>query len=203
MKPDLIAAFNKCGVDNPESDVLPYCLLSNARLKGIVYGLDASRNVSGLSAEIGCAAGGTSFLIASYNKNRKHIAVDTFEGLVDAGEQDPDLWNGQFSADSLTFEAVKERLSVLGNVEVIKGYFPDCYPLEARFSFVHIDTDTYQSMRTCIDWFIPRMNKGGVIVMDDVIGNGTVGGKKAWAETDKSRLTILQENDKHVIVRVT
>jgi O-methyltransferase len=205
MKPKLKQALFDIGVKHPEQDVLPYCLLSNSRISGIVEGLIASRKVKGATAEVGCASGGTSFIIGTFNKRRTHYAVDTFEGLVDAGPIDTDLWDGQFSAPELTRDAVAGRLAHLNNVHVIKGYFPWCAPADmckVRFSFVHIDVDTYQSMRDCIDWFIPRMNKGGVIAMDDVIGKGTVGGKLAWEETDKSNLTIISENDPQVVVRV-
>lgn len=203
MLPVIRTALEAGGIKNPAAEVLPFCLLSNSRIKGIIKAIRESENVPGPTAEIGCAAGGTSLMIATLG-GRKHWAIDTFEGLVDPGAVDTDLWVGQFSAKSLTVEAVTKRLAHLPNVSVVKGFFPTCAPSEmfyVRYSMVHIDVDTYASMRTCIDFFMARMNPGGLIVMDDVIGCGTVGGKKAWEETDMTGYSILESNDPQVIIR--
>lgn len=192
------------GIVDPEL-IMPFTLLSNARLKAIVSAVDMARSLPGDTAEIGCHAGGTSFIIGSINGGKRHWAVDTFSGLQDVCEKDEHMYNGQFSAKRLTLEWVKQRLAPLKNVTVIKGFFPECAAEMAgiEYSFVHIDVDSYASMRTCIDYFIVRMCDGGIIAMDDVIGRGTPGGKMAWAETDKSHLTVISENDPQVIVRVS
>jgi O-methyltransferase len=36
-----------------------------------------------------------------------------------------------------------------------------------RYSFVHVDTDIYQSVLDCCTWFYPRLATGGALVFDD------------------------------------
>jgi hypothetical protein len=204
MHEPLRQMLTRRGIVDPES-IMPFTLLSNARLKAIVSAVDMARSLPGDTAEIGCHAGGTSSIIGSINGGKRHWAVDTFAGLQDVCEKDGHMYNGQFSAERLTLQWVKQRLAPLKNVTVIEGFFPECAAEMSgiEYSFVHIDVDSYASMRTCIDYFIARMCDGGIIAMDDVIGCGTPGGKMAWAETDKSHLAVISENDPQVIVRVS
>jgi O-methyltransferase len=188
--------------------VLSCSLLSGHRLKAMMRAIDACSEVAGDTAEIGCAAGGTTRLIASLNGGRLHWACDTFEGLVDVGEFDDGLRNGHFRKKTSELGAVRERLADLPNVQLIKGYFPQSAPQAmrfARYSLVHVDVDTYRSIHACFDFFAPRMKRGGLIVIDDVIGRGTAGGIKAWHEilAARSGWEVIEENNPHVMVLFT
>lgn len=195
--------LRRLGIPDPEASVSPYSLLSVSRIKGIVDSVLATNGLDGATAEIGCAAGGTSLVIGTINHGRKHWACDTFKGLVETSEIDTDLWIGQFSAATLTHAAVEQRLGHLPNVSVIEGFFPECAPAEmdTRYSFVHLDVDTYASMLNCWAWFRDRMLPGGIIAMDDVIGRGTIGGKQAFLEMDRRGYKVIAQNDPQVIVR--
>lgn len=189
-------------VSSPER-VVKYSLLSPKRLGGIVRACQAAERVPGATAEIGCASGGTTRLIALLC-GRRHWACDTFEGLVDAGARDPDLKNGDFSNGESTFAGVVERASDLSNVTVVQGRFPDCATAEmqeATYALVHLDTDTYESMRDGFAWFKDRIARGGFLVLDDVIGRGTAGGKQFWSEADKSGWSVVEQNDPQVVLR--
>jgi hypothetical protein len=35
------------------------------------------------------------------------------------------------------------------------------------FSFVHLDVDLYQSTLSGLEWFYPRLNRGGVLISHD------------------------------------
>ncbi|HEY3331669.1 MAG TPA: TylF/MycF/NovP-related O-methyltransferase [Capsulimonadaceae bacterium] len=48
-----------------------------------------------------------------------------------------------------------------------------------RFSFVHLDADIYESTVNGIEWFYPRTNSGGVIVVHDYASPITPGVTKA------------------------
>lgn len=197
-----IDTLQRRGID-PEP-VLRYSLLSNARIRGLVRACDAIviDNVPGKTVEIGCAAGGTSRLIAQIC-GRTHFACDTFDGLVDVGSEDPDLYNGMFRNPDTAVDAVTARLADLPNVTVVQGAFPGAVT-EAMdtFALVHLDVDTYRSMTDCFACFAPRVNAGGFIVLDDVMGRRcTRGGAQFWAEVDLDGFDTVDTNEQQAIIR--
>jgi len=50
-----------------------------------------------------------------------------------------------------------------------------------KFAFVHLDVDLYQSTQDCLEWFYPRMSRGGVIVSHDYL-SATQGVKRVFDE---------------------
>lgn len=185
---ELAVPLQRLGLPEQEQRaVLATSLLSISRLMGLAEALELTAHVPGDTAEVGVAHGGTSRLIAKANGGRVHWACDTFQGLVDAGEHDT-LTNGQFSNPR---EKVEAALAGCGNVCLVPGYFPGSAPAamrSARFRLVHVDVDTYQSIRNCFAFFATRMAPGGVLVLDDVIGTrGCAGAVKAFAEIRKAR----------------
>lgn len=193
------------GILDHAPSITKYSLLSTGRLKYMISALSAAR-IGGETAEIGCHRGGTSRLIALLNHGARHWACDTFRGLVDAAAEDEHLKDGDFAAEGLDVGAVRTRLRDLTNVNVIEGYFPDCAPPEmkaARYSFAHLDTDTYRSMLAGYEFFAPRMVDGGMLALDDVIGRGTPGAIRAWGEIRErgGAWTIFNADDRQVILR--
>lgn len=194
--------IEECGLTESVGQAIDHSLLSTHRIEGILRAAREIENLDGDTAEIGCAAGGTSRLIA-LRCRRRHWACDTFVGLVDVCEHD-DLKNGKFRSEHST---TKRRLADLRNVEMVRGRFPDSAPEKmrsARFALVHIDVDTYRSIKDAFGFFAGRMTNGGVVVLDDVIGRGTAGGKRAWGEIsagDHSAWAVIEENDPQIVVR--
>ena len=89
---------------------------------------------------------------------------------------------GDFADTS--FEAVSAYVAQCPNVGLVQGEFPaSARGLEcARFAFVHLDFDFYESTRAALDWLIPRMSPGGVIVFDDYEWHRCPGVKRAIDE---------------------
>lgn len=192
LTPAMRAAFHRV----PETVLrraIPISLLCMARLIGIGECVRLTSFVPGDTAEIGVAGGGTSLLIAAANRGRRHWACDTFEGLVDVGPHDGPLTNGMFARRKDGVGAGRARVEALlsgYNARVIRGKFPDCAPMEmaaARFSFVHLDVDTYESMRTSFAFFEGRMAPGGIIALDDAVRGGAPGAQKFWRELVEGR----------------
>jgi len=52
----------------------------------------------------------------------------------------------------------------------------------AKNAFIYADVDIYQSTRSCLDFFYPRMVHGGVMIFDDYEWKGCPGVKKAISE---------------------
>ena len=51
-----------------------------------------------------------------------------------------------------------------------------------RFSFIHLDVDLYEPTRDSIEFFYPRINKGGILVCDDYMQTVCPGATKAIDE---------------------
>lgn len=174
-------------------EAVPLSLLCVDRLIGLGHALRAATAVPGDTAEIGAAAGGTSRLMALANRGRRHWACDTFAGLVDVGPVDVGLKNGMFARPRTTpaqAQARVRRLLAGLNACTVRGVFPASAPAEmreARFSLVHIDVDTYASMRAAFEFFSQRMAPGGLVALDDVLFSGAPGAQLFWRELVECR----------------
>lgn len=124
---------------------------------------DQCVNLPGEFAECGVWLGGSAQVLL---KGKPLHLFDTFTGMPD--NNDPSgLSQGSFGDTSL--ELVKEYLNYPDSVYYHVGRIPETFKdlEDVRYSFVHIDVDLYQSTKDCLDYFLPRMVPGGIIVFDD------------------------------------
>ena len=161
----------------------------NARRRPRFYNLaqvfNLSRPVPGETAEVGCFRGLSSFLIchlvkrsAPHFTGATHSVVDSFEGLGPPSEEDelpPDV-EGRFSTTSV--EHVRRTLAEFPDVRIYQGWVPGVFLAlpERRYRFVHVDVDLYEPTRDSLEYFYPRLHRGGMIVVDD-FGPWPGGGK--------------------------
>jgi hypothetical protein len=128
--------------------------------------VDAVKNVPGDMAELGVASGASAKMIAARAPERTLHLFDTFEGLPAPIEGDsPRFKKGQYR---YALEKVQEYLKD-GNMRFHKGLFPESAheASHLRFAFVHLDVDLYEPMKAGLDWFYPRLNKGGILICHD------------------------------------
>jgi O-methyltransferase len=124
----------------------------------------------GQVAECGVYRGGTAFLLATLLKAKKTLYLfDTFSGIP-AGDPEKDnryVQGGDFSDTSLY--DVRKLLQDFDSLEFRPGVVPHTFSgLEwEQFSFAHIDLDIYHPIVNALEFFFPRMSKGGLIVLDD------------------------------------
>jgi len=135
-------------------------------------------DVDGDIAEVGVYSGGSAKVINEYkNKKKTLFLFDTFEGLKDCCEKDGEyLQNGFFTHD---YEHVKKMFEGDDSVVLVKGYFPESTNTlidNTKFSFIHLDVDTYQSTLNCLNYFYDKINKGGIIVVHDYTNNNQTEG---------------------------
>jgi O-methyltransferase len=126
-----------------------------------------TKKSNGDVAEVGVYKGASAKLICEAKGERSLYLFDTFEGLPKVDKKyDSQFYKGKF-ASQLT--EVKQLLKGYKNVFIFKGLFPDtAEPIKNKvFSFVNLDVDTYSSTKACLDFFYPRMNKGGMIISHD------------------------------------
>jgi hypothetical protein len=104
---------------------------------------------------------------------------DTFEGLPDPSVKDSSRFmKGQYR---YSFEDVQSYLKD-ANVVLHKGLFPATASdlTGSRFAFVHLDGDIYESTKAGLEWFYPRLNKGGILVCHDY--DTSIGVNQAFEE---------------------
>lgn len=134
------------------------------------------KGVEGDYAEVGVYNGLTAKFICEAKGDKPLHLFDTFEGLPEISKYDKTFHKGQYNGNELF---VKKRLKNYPNIFIYKGLFPrTSEPIKnKKFVFVHLDADIYQSIKDCLEFFYPRMNKGGIILSHDYTH---IGVKKAF-----------------------
>jgi hypothetical protein len=161
----------------------PFLLLPSELL--MIHSLSKSQTVvPGDYAEVGVFKGATAKAICE-SKKKKHLHLfDTFEGLPKASKQlDKRYKSSMFRSN---YGRVKKKLSKYKNVHLYKGLFPGTGdPVQdKKFAFVHLDVDLFESTKDSLEFFYPRMSKGGILLSHDYHAAGV---KKAFNEFFKDR----------------
>jgi len=128
--------------------------------------------VPGAFAEVGVYLGSSSKVIHRLAPDRKMYLFDTFEGFP---ADDLKGWEHKCGVDwspetfKSSVELVKRNLGDTRNVLFRKGYFPDTAKglEDERFAFVNLDVDLYAPTLSGLEFFYPRMNRGGYIFVHD------------------------------------
>ena len=127
--------------------------------------------VPGAVAELGCYRGDTSWQLNVLMPERKLYLFDTFEGF-DARdvvkEQElgcSDAVVGRYR--DTKHEELIHRMPYQENVVIKKGWFPDtAMDIEdEQFALVYLDASLYRPTYAGIEFFFPRMSRGGIIVL--------------------------------------
>jgi O-methyltransferase len=124
----------------------------------------ACEKIGGDIAEAGVYKGATAAVMLSASKNKKLHLFDTFDGLPDSENQ---FIEGSWSG---SLDEVKRNLNTWSDrISYHPGFFPSSASglEDARFSFVHLDLDLYQSTIDALIWFWPRLNTGGALMSHD------------------------------------
>lgn len=153
-------------------------LLGHHEAYQIGAAVKATEKIPGALAEVGVYEGGSALLMSGLAPGKTVHLFDTFEGLPQDGTILP-LKKGEYAAD---YERVAARFADRKNVVIHRGVFPGtAVGLEGEcFSFVHLDTDLYESTLDGLRFFHPRMSKGGIIISHDYVGGAEV--QRAFAE---------------------
>src|SRR6185437_9296980 len=145
----------------------------------ILNAIEATAHLPGDIAELGVAYGASAKLIASHAGHRTVHLFDTFEGLpAPAGCDSAKFHTGDFHGQ---IDRVKAYLTGL-NCRFHQGLFPGTAAQVAgsTFSFVHLDVDLYDSTRAGLEFFYPRMPRGGILISHDYLT--AEGVNRAFAE---------------------
>lgn len=155
-------------------------VLSINEAYSIYMAVKNTRKIPGDAAEVGVYKGGSAKLICEAKEDKPLHLFDTFEGIPKISSIDStNFYTGQYVA---CLGSVRNFLKIYSNVYFYKGVFPSTSdPVkDKQFSFVHLDVDTYESTFQCLEFFYPRMVRGGVIISHDYINS--CGVRKAFDE---------------------
>jgi O-methyltransferase len=165
-------------------------LLIPAEACQIICALKAIEKIPGDMAEVGVSTGGSAKMISGCAPNRTLHLFDTFEGLpvphaLDSARFKP----GQYASD---FEKVQKYLDGC-NVKFYKGLFPDTTKdvPDVRFAFVHLDADLYESTKSGLEYFYPRMSPGAILICHDFVTSEGV--NRAFEEFFQDKPEIYME----------
>lgn len=138
------------------------------RLGSIALALETIRrdNIEGKFAECGVYKGELSSFIKTCFPERELILFDTFQGFPDK--------HLEVAADNrfqdTTLQAVQYKLSAWSNITYKVGIFPEsAQGLENEtFSFVMLDFDLYEPTLAGLEFFYPKLSRGGYCFLHDV-----------------------------------
>jgi O-methyltransferase/8-demethyl-8-(2,3-dimethoxy-alpha-L-rhamnosyl)tetracenomycin-C 4'-O-methyltransferase len=137
-----------------------------------------ANNVSGDFLEAGIWRGGVIILMralldACGIEDRQVVAADSFEGIPkntramnDPVDQWPDRWVA-------SLDEVKQGIARFGllddRIEFLPGFFEDTLGrLQGRtFSVIRLDSDSYDSVETSLEYLYPLVPRGGFVIIDD------------------------------------
>jgi O-methyltransferase len=170
------------------------------RMYNTVQFLKHTMDVEGDVAECGAFRGLSSFLFCNYIrlvipefKGEGYHIFDSFQGLSEPKAEDvissskygqPGTYHEGRGAFSGTLEVVKQTLKDYPAIEYHAGWIPESLVgiPDRQYSFVHLDLDLYEPIKGAIEYFYPRMSRGGVIVIDEYAVPRWPGAKRAVDE---------------------
>jgi O-methyltransferase len=130
------------------------------------------KNVAGAIAELGVYRGELAAVLNRLFGDRTLYLFDTFEGFSESDlsrEQEGKLSQaavGDFQDTNV--ELVMARMAYPEKVIVRKGYFPaTAEGLDDTFAFVSLDVDLHKPMAAGLEYFYPRLSRGGCIFVHD------------------------------------
>jgi len=175
-------------------------LLNGCEAYQIIELVKATGKIPGVLAEVGVFRGGSARLICEAKGNRDLHLFDTWEGLPDPTEADSGsvFRSREFPA---SMEATSKYLNGYTGVHFYRGLFPaTADPIrDLKFSFVHLDVDLHVATASALEFFYPRMSKGGVIMSHDYYSPGV---RTAVDEfyRDKPEIVLQQPAGAHCVI---
>ncbi|EAH4913677.1 TylF/MycF/NovP-related O-methyltransferase [Campylobacter coli] len=145
------------------------------------------KNLDGNVAELGVFQGEFAKKINEFFPNRTLYLFDTFEGFDERdlkSETNDVKENGIGHLNDTSIEIVMNKMLYPKNVIIKKGWFPEsAVGLDnEKFCFVNIDTDLYEPILAGLEFFYPKIVKGGVILIHDYFNKGYPGVRQAVSE---------------------
>jgi hypothetical protein len=178
-------------------------LNEQCRKSSLVALLEHVLPLDGDIVECGVFRGRSLKMIARSTRDRAPqkiiLACDSFRGFPEGGISEKDATflrpisrrRHKFAMAVDVPDRLERFFSAFGiNGRIVAGYFSETLPrLDDRpLCFVHIDSDTYESHRVCLNILYDRIVPGGILVLDDYNEPRWPGAKLAVDEFFASRI---------------
>jgi hypothetical protein len=156
------------------SMVLPIDNHSSSLGTAILVGLlQAAGSPTGAVAELGVYKGGNALLASLIGtlegSPRAYCIVDSFEGFPELSLNDPAAAAGMFRDNA--FDEIARMFSAFPQVQVYRGFIPAILNQlpDQPYSAVYYDCDLYQPAVDSLEYFFPRLERGGFLMIHDYL----------------------------------
>jgi len=173
--------------------VEPYTMTSPRRVAAVCDAIAyiERRGIAGAIVECGVWRGGSTMAAAKTllnldSRTREVYLYDTFEGMSEPTAEDRDSRTGAVAAAMLeaapmtdsvwaysSIDEVKRNVAKVGypseKIHFVQGKVEDTIPgtIPERIALLRLDTDWYESTRHELVHLYPRLEPGGVLIIDD------------------------------------
>lgn len=163
------------------------------------------QNLSGNIAELGVYKGDTAWKLNALFPNKKLYLFDTFEGfdtrdITEENKRGCSYAQKEEFADTSS-ETVLSRLPYPEQAIVRKGFFPETAEglEDCQYQFVSLDADLYAPTLAGLEYFYPRLVRGGIILLHDYNNERFRGAKQAVNEYESTHgpLLLIPLSDLH------
>lgn len=142
-----------------------------------------SKGLTGNVAELGVYKGKFARYINKYFPERTLYLFDTFEGFDNrdvAKEKQENFSSGEQDFSDTSVTSVLNLMPFPEKCQAVKGFFPESAAgIEDHFVFVSLDADLYEPIYSGLQFFYPRLAKGGYIFIHDYNNDLYKGAAKA------------------------
>ena len=130
-----------------------------------------NEGIEGDFAELGVWKGNSAAILAEFAaKSGKHLFLfDTFSGFDQRDLVNLDQSHTPRFADT-SIGYVRETVGHDAITTYIQGFFPASVTIEVEtrtYALAHIDCDLYEPMKAALEFFYPRMPRGGMLILHD------------------------------------
>jgi O-methyltransferase len=197
----------------------PAPLKRRARFHALIERLATVSGLEGCVVECGSYRGLSSHLMCARLqafdpafRGRNYHIFDSFQGLSvptledEAPADDPRAAHvaklcqpGAFAA---SLDEVRRNLSAFPEISYHPGWIPLTFRAlpERAYRFIHLDVDLYDPTLSALEYFYPRLVRGGTIVCDDYAWPGARQAIREYCEEQRVEYTVT-DTEQAVIVR--
>lgn len=158
--------------------------LSRETEKALVL-LDALRRIDGIPGDVvecgvgsGNSLGTLAMMLHRMGSERRIHAFDSYRGFPEGTKEDAAGFSPRKKRvyEQFTVEFVKANVAlragdraVAERIDYVEGFFPESFARYRgdRVALLHVDVDLYQGYVDALDFFVPKMNPGGMILFDE------------------------------------
>jgi len=166
--------------------------------------------IKGDYAELGVWKGNSAALLADFaaSSGRRLFLFDTFSGFDRRDLVGVDDTKRLEFADT-SIDYVRQTVGNDAVTIYVQGFFPESVTPEVErrsFALVHIDCDLYEPMKAALEFFYPRMPKGGMLILHDYSSGTWEGATKAVDEFYKAtgeHISLWPDKSGTAIIRKT